>query len=136
MRRQYFRKTSLRSGASFQPVEPSPRLDRPRLPRKTLQLCEQVARTLESVLAEQGDAALRDLLVVRVEPAPDASRFLVTVAPMLVGPDFDPIRTLAQLEAASGRLRREIAAAITRRKTPALAFQLGMVSDSGPGAAE
>ena len=134
MRRQHFRKTSLQSGANVKSVAESPRLDRPRPARKTLQLCGQVARTLEYVLAEQGDAVLRDLLVLRVEPAPDASRFLVTVAPMIVGPDFDPMRTLAQLEAASGRLRREIAAAITRRKAPSLAFQLGVESD--PSATE
>ncbi len=45
-----------------------------------MQLCHQVAETLEEVLAECGDVVLQDLRVLDVEPAPDASRLLVTVA--------------------------------------------------------
>ena len=48
--------------------------------RKALQLCHQVAETLEEVLAECGDVVLQALRVLDVEPAPDASRLLVTVA--------------------------------------------------------
>src|SRR5205807_2594335 len=48
--------------------------------RKLLQLCGQIGRTLNSVLAwESGDDLLRDLLVESVEPAPDSTRVLVTV---------------------------------------------------------
>jgi len=42
------------------------------LDRKAIQLCHQVAETLEEVLAECGDSVLQDLRVVDVEPAPDA----------------------------------------------------------------
>ena len=48
--------------------------------RKAFQLCHQVAETLEEVLAECGDGVLQALRVLDVEPAPDASRLLVTVA--------------------------------------------------------
>jgi hypothetical protein len=45
--------------------------------RKDLQLCRQVAETLQLVLGDCGDDVLRDLHVVRVVPAPDASQLLV-----------------------------------------------------------
>src|SRR5260370_16542700 len=48
--------------------------------RKALQLCGEVARTLNQVLAwESGEALLRDLIVESVVPAPDSSHLLVTV---------------------------------------------------------
>lgn len=90
--------------------------------RKAQQLCRQVAETLQQALGELGDALLQALSVVNVVPAPDASRLLVTV-------EYDgPIEpwsgeVVAQrLAACQGRLRTEVAAAITRRKTPALVF--------------
>ena len=47
--------------------------------RKDLQLCRQVADTLQLALGDCGDDVLRDLHVVRVVPAPDASQLLVIV---------------------------------------------------------
>ena len=45
--------------------------------RKTRQLCAQVARTVEAVLVgELDDEVLRELIVHKVEPAPDESRLL------------------------------------------------------------
>src|SRR5688572_33438517 len=62
--RTYFRKTS-----------------REKTNRKCLQLCGQVARTLSSILGwESADDHLRDLTVVSVQPAPDSTRLLVTIA--------------------------------------------------------
>src|SRR5215510_3945579 len=48
--------------------------------RKALQLCRQVSEALGSALAGCADAVLQDVLVVAVEPAPNAGRLLVTVA--------------------------------------------------------
>jgi ribosome-binding factor A len=93
-------------------------------PRKTLQLCGQVARTLAAVLAESGDDQLRDLTVVSVAPAPSCARLLVTVAP---APWADPgaaDRAAARLEHARSRLRTEVAAAVRRRRTPDLVFRI------------
>ena len=53
---------------------------RPKTNRKALQLCGQVARTLQAVLAgETGDDLLRELQVESVVPAPTSARLLVTL---------------------------------------------------------
>jgi ribosome-binding factor A len=95
------------------------------LDRKALQLCHQVAETLEEVLADCGDGLLQALRVVDVEPAPDASRLLVTVAvdglPRET-PDLGAIHR--HLAHASGHLRSEVATAITRNRAPVLVYRL------------
>ena len=49
--------------------------------RKALQMCGEIAQTLNWVLAwESGDELLQTLTVESVEPAPDSTRVLVTVA--------------------------------------------------------
>jgi ribosome-binding factor A len=93
--------------------------------RKALQLCSQIAETLHGVL--QGgcdDEVLRDLLVQSVEPAPDSTRLLVTVSLSPASPERRPVEVLQHLHQAYGTLRREIAAAIHRRKTPELLFRI------------
>jgi ribosome-binding factor A len=93
--------------------------------RKAWQLCSQVARTLGDVLAGQcDDDLLWGLDVVSVEPAPDSSRLLVTVALPPSSDPVDPVDVVAHLRRASGLLRCEMAAAITRRKAPVLVFRL------------
>lgn len=93
--------------------------------RKTRQLCGQVAEVLDAVLAgDCGDDLLRDLQVVAVEPAPDASRLLVTVRPHPPADAVSPARVLDHLERASGRLRSEVAAAVTRKRAPRLVYRL------------
>ena len=94
--------------------------------RKARQLGRQVAETLDSVLAgDSRDETLSGLRVVSVTPAPDASRLLVTVAPRppFDPQRFDPVEILARLGRASGWLRTEVAAAVTRRKAPVLTFR-------------
>src|SRR5262249_40317508 len=95
--------------------------------RKALQLCGEVARTLNLVFAECGDDLLRELTVVSVQPAPNSSRLLVTVCRTTA----DPTEVLGRLQGAHGLLRSEIAAAINRRKTPELTFRVAAGDRSG-----
>jgi ribosome-binding factor A len=91
--------------------------------RKAKQLCRQVAETLGQVLSgEMGDEVLRGLRVASVVPAPDSSRLLVTLCVERSPEPFDRTVVERKLAACQGRLRGEVAAAITRRKAPALAF--------------
>jgi ribosome-binding factor A len=92
--------------------------------RKTLQLCSQVADTLNLVLSgECADDVLQSLHVVAVKPAPNASQLLVMVSPSPAGQDLDPLVVLERLARANGRLRSEVAAAIVRKRAPQLVFQ-------------
>ena len=92
--------------------------------RRAKQLCRQVEETLSLVLPSQyaDDDLFANLSVMSVVPAPDSSRFLVTVSADVPFEEFDRARIEQQLSAASGRLRSEVAAAITRRKAPLLTF--------------
>lgn len=95
------------------------------LDRKTGQLCQQVRHVLEAVLSgEAHDDDLRNLSVISVEPAPHTGRLLVTVEPW--GTDSPPaFDVLAEkLRRATPWLRSELAASISRRKTPDLVFQI------------
>lgn len=93
--------------------------------RKAMQLCRQVAETLDLVLSgELSDELLSGLKIVSVMPAPDSSRLLVTLQPHTSDEWFDQSKIMTHLAAASGRLRHAVAMAITRRKAPVLAFQV------------
>jgi ribosome-binding factor A len=89
--------------------------------RKALQLCGQIARTLSLVLWECGDDVLRELIVERVQPAPTSARLLVTLSSPR---NADEELAMQHVERAAGLLRREVAAAIHRRKTPELTFRV------------
>jgi len=91
--------------------------------RKDLQLCRQVADTLSLALGDCGDDCLRDLHVVRVVPAPDASQLLVIVGSPPGEVPSPPDEVLAHLQARSVWLRGEVAHAITRKRAPALLFE-------------
>lgn len=100
--------------------------------RKARQLCRQVAEALDQILAgEVGDDLLRTLRVADVLPAPDTSRLLVTLGVDCPPEDFDRNAIDERLARFRGRLRCEVAAAITRRKTPTLVFEI-----IGPDGAE
>ena len=91
--------------------------------RKDLQLCRQVADTLSLALGDCGDDCLRDLHVVRVVPAPDASQLLVIVGSALGEVPPAPTEVLAHLQARTPWLRGEVAQAITRKRAPSLLFE-------------
>ncbi|HVX09796.1 MAG TPA: hypothetical protein VHC22_01210 [Pirellulales bacterium] len=94
--------------------------------RKTLQLCRQVADTLNYVLSgDCDDELLQNLQVMSVVPAPNAAQLLVTVCPAVAaGATFNAAEVRRRLLAIVGRLRSEVAASITRRKAPKLLFQV------------
>ena len=89
------------------------------------QLCRQVTEALMYVLSD-GPATddLSCLHVASVVPAPDSSRLLVVLWPDADVSTFDRERILAKLEEHRGRIRCEVAAAITRKKAPILIFQV------------
>ena len=91
---------------------------------KDLQLCRQVAETLNLILSgELNDDVLRSVQIVAVTPAPNASQLLVLLAP-LAGESLDARAIKERLASFAGRLRSEVALAITRRRVPKLLFQV------------
>ncbi len=94
--------------------------------RKAHQLCRQVGQTLDEVLAECGDTVLQGLRVEGVEPFPDASRLLVTVAFIdnRPGKIANVELVVNHLHRASGHLRCEVATAVTRKRAPLLLYRL------------
>jgi hypothetical protein len=65
------------------------------------------------------------------EPAPNASRLLVTVQPMDEG--TDPIDILQRLGFVTGQLRSDVAASIHRKKVPELLFHCEPLGVGSPG---
>jgi ribosome-binding factor A len=94
--------------------------------RKAHQLCRQVGQALGEVLAECADVVLQGLRVEGVEPCPDASRLLVTVAPIDNRPPnvAEAAIVVDHLQRASGHLRTEVAMAVTRKRAPLLLYRL------------
>jgi ribosome-binding factor A len=76
----------------------------------------------DAALAAGADDGLRSLVVMAVDPAPDGSRLLVTLCP---APGTYDVGALQQrLIDRRGFFRAEVAAAIQRKRTPELAFQI------------
>jgi ribosome-binding factor A len=99
---------------------------------KARQLCRQVLETLDSLLSgHSSDDVLQDLAVVDVEPAPDAALLLVTVTPRPSDRPPGPAEILASLERASGWLRAEVAAEITRKQAPLLVYRVFEIRSAG-----
>jgi ribosome-binding factor A len=91
----------------------------PAAERKCKQVCREVFRVLAQ--AEPRDPLLAGLVILEVEPAPDASRLAVRV---LLGPDVDMEAARAALSRWKGGLRAEIAQALQRKRTPELVFDV------------
>jgi ribosome-binding factor A len=86
---------------------------------KARQLCRQVQRRLDLALAELDDPILQGLWISSVVQEPGGRALLVEV----IVPDLAAVtHTYARLEAARGHLRCEVAAAISRKRTPHLQF--------------
>lgn len=99
---------------------------------KTQQLCKQTAIAVGlAMAAETTESILRELHVVAVEPAPNASRLRVVVS---AGPahELAPTEVLAALERAAGRLRSEVAESIHRKRVPLLAFDFRQDAEVEP----
>ena len=89
------------------------------------QLARQVAEAVDGLLAGcTTDPVLTELRVVSVAPAPDAATLLVTVTRHDSALALSPDLILSHLAQASGWLRAEVAAAITRKRAPLLVYQV------------
>lgn len=90
--------------------------------RKLWQLCKQVTQTLQLTLGALPRAdALAGASVREVTPAPHAGRLRVVVT---VANERQREAVATILERHGGRLRSEVAMAITRRKAPELTFEV------------
>ena len=90
---------------------------------KTLRLCRQVEKALGLTRSgECGDEVLQNLAVLSVEPAPTASRLLVTFGAPAGAVDLLDI--LERLGRVQGRLRESVGRAINRKRVPDLAFRI------------
>jgi ribosome-binding factor A len=86
--------------------------------RKDAQLCEQVREAIDLALAESRDDDLSSASAMSVEPAPHIGHLRVTV----MARGADPSAIERKLEQHKNRLRAEVAAAIHRKKVPAISF--------------
>lgn len=101
------------------------RKSRDKIDRKAIQLCSQVAETLGLVLAgDFDDELLHNLQVVSVNPAPDASQLAVGLRADVPDGQVNAREILDRLASVAGRLRCEVAAAISRKRAPKLVFHL------------
>lgn len=91
--------------------------------RKVRQLCKQVSQALACTLGGQcADPVLQDLQVVCVEPTSDPGRLLATVELSSLEGQVTVEDVLDRLKHVQGFLRSEMAASITRKRTPELSF--------------
>jgi ribosome-binding factor A len=91
---------------------------------KDLQVCRQVFDALAYALADLDDPLIDELVIASVTPAPSAARVLVTLVPSREGIDLEA--ALARVHEAEPELREEVAAEVSRRRVPVLAFRIGV----------
>jgi ribosome-binding factor A len=92
---------------------------------RDLQVCRQVFDALTYALAELDDPVIDELVLVSVTPAPSAARVQVNLVPAHAGVDREAAR--ARLAEVAAELREEVAAELTRRRVPDLAFHVGYI---------
>ena len=92
--------------------------------RKALQLCSQIERELNGILADSADETLRSLMVIGVRPAPSSMRVLVQVTPYPSAGKLSFEEIYASLESSQGRIRTEIASVIHRKRVPEILYQV------------
>ena len=95
---------------------------------KDRQVCRQVFDALSYALGEIDDPVVAELALIAVDPAPDASRVLVTLAP---GRSVDVDDALARVRLAAPALREEVAAEVNRRRVPELTFRIARPGELG-----
>jgi ribosome-binding factor A len=86
---------------------------------KSQMLCRQVQRALNLAMGDCRDDLLRELYVVDVTCAPNASHLLVQI---VLPPAASTGEVLARLDTVAPRLRAEVARSITRKRAPELTF--------------
>ena len=96
---------------------------------KSLSLCTQARHALEYAIGgECRDEALTGLEVVKVLPDPTVRRLRVWLCSPAEMDEHERRHVLRRLEAARGFLRSRVAAAIHRKRTPELVFELLMAA--------
>ncbi len=79
---------------------------------------------LSVALAAARSELLRELVVLRVEPAPNSSHLMVIVGPAGPGPaSVTAVEVSEALGHVAGYLRSEVAAAVHRKRAPELSFR-------------
>lgn len=103
--------------------------------RKTKQLCQQVARTLNLSLNDCDDPLVQAMYLIGVQPAPDSSCLLIHVECDCDTEEFDHGAAMLALRNQTARLQFEISRAIHRKRVPNLMFSISSRSvddhDSG-----
>lgn len=94
--------------------------------RKTKQLCQQVARTLNLCLNDCDDPVVQSMFVVGVMPGADGSCLMVHVECDV--DDFDHTEALHAIRNQTARLQFEIARSIHRKRVPNLLFSVSATS--------
>ena len=89
--------------------------------RKTRQLCREVRDALGLALSGLEDGTLAGAWVADVLPGADASQLRVVVVSSM---QSNADATYQALRRAAGLLRSEVAAAINRKRTPQLSFEV------------
>jgi ribosome-binding factor A len=95
---------------------------------KDRQVCRQVFDALSYALAELGDPVIARLALMSVDPAPDASRVLVTLVPTDGAVDIDD--AYVRVRAVAAELRQEVAVEVNRRRVPELTFRIALPGDA------
>ena len=90
---------------------------------KDRQLCRQVFDALTYAFAELDDPLIEELALASVVPAPSSARVLVTLVP--TRDDIDPDVSLDRVREHADELREEVAAEVTRKRVPEMAFRIG-----------
>lgn len=89
---------------------------------KTPQLAKQAEVAIQMVLSASADPLLRQLVVVRVEPATRNGNLLVVLGPGGSAEDLEEAEVIEALQRADGRLRGAVAGDIHRKRVPNLAY--------------
>lgn len=92
--------------------------------RKSKQLCSQILRTLDATLVDGECEILESLRVEDVQPTGGSAQLLVLVSSDQPIESVSDDTIYAVLAEHSGRLRTEVAASITRKRTPNLIFRV------------